>query len=173
MNSENIKEMKPEIKPVEVLMPDKSIVQGTFLLWNEDPKNRKLGRIVFRLMNKEFSSSNVSFFHALRDIRQELEHEGIFLICYGGSRQVWPSGMGLSMARGAKAYKTFLEKKGDIKDLVSIFDSGADVDPCTCEEQSQFHRKWLLSLGIDPNRKVYPWKALFASQPLKTAVLFF
>jgi hypothetical protein len=173
MNSKHVKEREPSTKPVEVLLPDKTVIHGTFLLWNEVPNNRKLGRIVFRLKDSEFSASNVSFFHALRDIRLELEKENLLLKCYGSSRQVWPSGMGLSMTRGEKSYRHYFGKKGDIKDVVSIFDSGSDVDPCTFEEQRQFHQQWLLSIGIDPNKEVYPWKALFASQPFKTAVLFF
>jgi hypothetical protein len=56
--------------------------------------------------------------------------------------------------------------------MVSIFDSGPDTDPCTFAEQDQFHRQWLVSIGVDPDKKVYPWKALFAQQPVKTLKLF-
>jgi hypothetical protein len=78
--------------------------------------------------------------------------------------------MGLDVGR---AYKLYANKKSDLKDIVSIFDSGPDVEPCTVEEHAKFHKDWLLSIGIDPNREFYPWKSLFASQPFRTTVLFF
>lgn len=162
----------PLTRPVDILSPDKTTVHGTFLLQNEDRDNRKCALITLQYLNRQLSASNAGYFHALMDIRLELEKEGILLKCYGASRNVWPSGMGLSMG-GSKAYKQFLGKQCDIRDLVSVFDSGSDIDPCTVEEQRQFHKEWLLSIGIDPNKEVYPWKVLFASQPFKTAVLFF
>ena len=166
------KHIEPQTRNVEVISAGKTIASGTFLIWSEDPANRRLGRIVLRFLDREFTKSNVSIFHALRDIRLELEAKKLFLKCYGSSRHVWPSGMGLSMARGEKAYRTFLAKKGDIKDIVSIFDTGSDVDPCTCEEQSLFHQQWLRSIGIDPQKKVIPWRSLFMQQPLRTSKLF-
>jgi hypothetical protein len=164
--------IEPQTRNVEVISAGKTFASGTFLIWNEDPANRRLGRIVLRFLDREFTKSNVSIFHALRDIRLELERENVFLQCYGSSRHVWPSGMGLSMARGEKAYRTFLTKKGDIKDIVSIFDTGPDVYPCKWEEQCQFHQKWLLSLGIDPNKKVIPWRSLLMQRPVKTLMLY-
>jgi len=172
MKSDNSKPPEPLIEPVEAILPDKSIVQGKFLLWYEDPNNRKFVRIVLQLNGKEIVSSGFTFYHTLKDIRLELERDGVLLKCYGSSRRVWPSGMGLSMGRGLKAYKTVLGKKGDIKDMVSIFNSGTDVDPCTFEEQKEFHRQWLSSIGVNPDKKTYPWKALFAQQPVKTLKLF-
>jgi hypothetical protein len=81
--------------------------------------------------------------------------------------------MGASMGNGEMAYRCYLGKKGDMKDLVSIFDSGQDVDPCSLKEQLEFRRQWLLSIGVDPDRKVYPWKILFLQHPVKTTRLFF
>jgi hypothetical protein len=167
----NSKGSNPVSKPVEAILPDKSIVQGTFLLWNEDPVDKKKVHLVLKLLGKEFSSSNLTFFGSLRDIRTELEQDGILLKCYGSSRQVWPSGMGLSMGHGSRAYKTVLGKKGDIKDVVSIFDSGDDCEPCTFEEQKQFHQQWLASIGTTPGKKIIPWKNLFIQQPVSTLKL--
>jgi hypothetical protein len=163
---------EPLVKAVEVLLPKKSIVQGKFHLWHEDPNNRKFARITLQFSDREFSSSNISCFYALKNIRRELEREGILLKCYGASRNVWPSGMSTSMRRGEMAYKLFLGKKGDIKDLVSIFDSDSDVDPCNFEEQKKFNGEWLVSIGIDPDKETYPWKNLFLQQPVKTLKLF-
>src|ERR1700722_11377739 len=159
---------KPRTKSIEVLLPDKSTVEGKLLLWDCDPENTKIRRITLRFSGKELSTVDTTYWGALNKIRFELDAEKILLKCYGCSRNVWPSGMGLSMGTGGIAYKIFPAKKGDRKDLVSIFDSGLDVDPCTFNEQKEFHEQWLLSIGIDPNKKIYPWKQLFASQPLKT-----
>jgi hypothetical protein len=163
---------QPRVKSVEIVLPNKSIVCGSFAIWNEDPSNQTLGRVELRLSNRVLSKSNVSFFHALRDIRLELEKENILLKCFGSSRHVWPSGMGFSASKGEMAYKHYLGKKGDVKDVISIFDSGSDIDPCTFEEQMQFHKQWQLSIGISPSNKSIPWKALFAQQPAKALRLF-
>ena len=171
MNAQDERLIEPQIRTVDIISAGKPIASGTFLIWSEDPANRRLGRIVLRFLDREFTKSNVSIFHALRDIRFELERENVFLQCYGSSRQVWPSGLGLSATRGVKAYKHYLGKKGEIKDTVSIFDTGSDVDPCTCEEQSLFYQQWLRSIGIDPQKKVIPWKSLFMQQPLRTLKL--
>ena len=165
-----VRNVEPITSPVEVLLPDKSTVQGRFLLWNKDPDNSKHVRLTIQFLNREISASSTTSFHALRNIRRELDCDKILLKCYGASRNVWPSPMGLDVGR---AYKLYANKKGDLKDIVSIFDSGPDVEPCTVEEHAKFHKDWLLSIGIDPEMKMIPWKALFVREPIKTTGLFF
>jgi hypothetical protein len=173
MNDINSKTTVPETKPVEVILPNATVVNGNFLIWNEDPANKKLARLTLQFQGHELSSSNLSLFRALFEIRQKLEPDGILVRCYGSTKHVWPSGMGASMTRGVKSYKHYLGKRGDLKDIVHIFDSGPEVDPCTCEEQHQFHQKWLSSIGIDPQKEVIPWKNLFMQQPIVALKLFF
>jgi hypothetical protein len=169
-SSENSAE--PFSRPIEVLLPDKSTAVGKLLLWDSDPDNPKVARITLQLMGREFSSRNVSYNHALNDIRRQLENDGILLKCYGSSRNVWPSSVTSGMGRGGEAYRLYLGKKGERKDVVSIFDSGSNVDACTLAEQEEFHKQWLLSVGISPGKRHYPWKAQFFQSPVRTAMLF-
>ena len=160
---------EPSTKSIELLLPDKSTVEAKLLIWDSAPENPEAKRIKLLFSKREFSSTGVSYFHALCKVRCDLETEGILLKCYGCSRNVWPSPMGDVVG---KAYKLFLGKTGELKDVVSIFDSGADVAPCTFQEQKEFHKQWLLSIGIDPDKKVYPWKNLFLQRPIKTLKLY-
>lgn len=103
-------------------------------------------RLSFSGRNIE-ARSNIGFFDALLDIRKELEKIGLLIICYGASRNVYPSGMSRSMGSGEKAYKLTFGKQALNKDIVKIFDDGPDVDPATIEEQEAYFDKWLKSLG--------------------------
>jgi hypothetical protein len=162
---------EPKTKPVDVLLPDKSVVPGKFLIWVNDPKNPNVLRVTVQFLDKEFSNTDTSFNHALHKVHRELDAQGILLKCYGCSRNVWGSSMSSNMMGGGTAFTHYL---GDRKhERVVIFDSGPDVDPCTFEEQKQFHKKWMLSIGIDPEKKVIPWKSLFMQQPVKTLRLYF
>jgi hypothetical protein len=162
----------PVRKSIDILLPDRSVARAELLLWDTDPQNPRLARIILRMGDREVSSAHSSYIHALSSIRRELEREGITVKCYGGSRNIWPSSASSSMGRGATAYKLHLGKRIAPEDLVSIFDSGPDVDPCTIQEQEAFHNSWLLSVGISPRERRHPWRALFFQKPLKTAILF-
>jgi hypothetical protein len=128
---------EPRTIPVEVLLPDKAIVSGKFVIWPNDPDDSELGRVDLQFLDKSFTGSDASFNYALNRIREEIEQQGVLLKCYGASRNVHASGMSSSMGRGGFAYIMDPNVDAD-KRLVSIFDSGPDVDPCTIEEQRQF-----------------------------------
>ena len=97
----------------------------------------------------EITTQAADYFEALCQIRRQLEPAGWRPVCYGSSRNVWPSGMCRGMGLGLKAYKTQLGQRALFADLVRIFDSGDDVEPSSVEEQQQFHQAWLQSLGFD------------------------
>jgi hypothetical protein len=92
-------------------------------------------------------TSERSFFDALRTLRLSLEKEGVLLDCLGASEDVYPSPMQESMGPALKAYRTQLGRQALSKDIVDIFDSDGSARPATVEQQSEFHRKWLASLG--------------------------
>lgn len=96
----------------------------------------------------EITTQASDYFEALCQIRRQLEPTGRRPVCYGSSRNVWPSGMCRGMGLGIKAYKTQLGRQALRADLVSIFETGADVVPSLVEEQQQFHQEWLQSLGF-------------------------
>jgi hypothetical protein len=47
------------------------------------------------------------------------------------------------MGRGLKAYRLELGRQARASDLVSIFDSGSDVEPSSVAEQRHFWEEWL------------------------------
>jgi hypothetical protein len=91
--------------------------------------------------------SGPDYFEALVAIRRQIERDGVLVRVYGASRNVWPSGMARSMGLGLKAYKMTNGKQALKQDLVSIFESGPDVEPSTVAEQEKFKDEWFASLG--------------------------
>ena len=85
------------------------------------------------------------YFHMLKEIRAELEKEGIVILVNGSRIDVYPSGMTLATE---KAYIHTLGKQGSLNDLVNIFDEVTDTGKiASVEEQEVFHNKWIQSLS--------------------------
>jgi len=97
------------------------------------------------LGSQTFNATASDYFEALCMIRRQLEPFGIRPACYGASLNVFPSGMARDMGGGLHAYRLTLGQAGRIEDLVSIFETGEDIQPATVEEQSAFHDSWLNS----------------------------
>src|SRR5947199_332934 len=110
-------EEEPERKAVEVLLPSGERVDGEFILWDEAPEQSDDVMIELRFLDRHFrATSDVGYFDALLAIRQELEPEGIFPLCYGVSRTVHPSEMSRSMGVGDMAYRLELGRRARQKD---------------------------------------------------------
>src|SRR5688500_18815216 len=101
--------------------------------------------LTLEMGSERLRAQESDYFEALAKIREELERRGLRPVCYGASRNVFPSGMARDMGAGLKAYKMTLGQPARTKDLVGIFDNGPDVDPVSVEEQERFHRGWLNS----------------------------
>ena len=85
------------------------------------------------------------YFDSLAKARDRLIGKGIFPNCYGASKKVWPSAMSRDMGSGLKAYKIQI---GDpATEIVSIFDSGKDVEISTPKEQKEYANQWFDSLA--------------------------
>ena len=69
---------------------------------------------------------------------------------YGGSRNVFPSGMSRDMGSGLKAYRLTLGSTGRLEDLVGIFETGPGIEPATVDEQRAFFREWVSSIATAP-----------------------
>src|SRR4028119_964960 len=61
--------------------------------------------LTLRYQGKEITTSEADYFEALCSIRKQLEAEGLRPLCYGASRQCFPSGMARDMGAGLKVYK--------------------------------------------------------------------
>ncbi len=133
---------EPETISVQLLYPDKHVSSGEFVIWDFDPDNPNWIRLGLRFNNQEIVVNNPDYFHVMQEIRLQLEKDGIFLNCYGASKNVYPSPMSIDMGGGLKAYRLTLREHGKISSLVSIFASGEDVILSNVAEQEQFYQDW-------------------------------
>jgi hypothetical protein len=85
-------------------------------------------------------------FAALQSMREELEAQGVKLLCAGARKDVWPSGMSRDMGGGFKAYVMRFGETAKIKDLVDIFDYSDPSLVGTVQEQRDYFEAWLESL---------------------------
>lgn len=136
----------PERYPVKAIGDEGSFLDGECEAWEESPADPDQVMVRLRLAGLEVEKSADDFFSALVAIRSELEASGIKLMNYGSSLNVYPSPMSRSMGAGEKAYRLRMGEQAKSADLVSIFETGPDVNPSTVPEQEQFYRDWLASL---------------------------
>ena len=116
--------------------------------WDEGGFSHRVCRITMRYGNEKIEASDRDYFETFCRVRERLELVGLIPMCYGASRNVFPSAMGRDMADGLRAYRMRIGERSVSKDLVSIFDSGADIDPVSVSCQKEFFDKWLESLKI-------------------------
>lgn len=133
-----------QILPVQLVHADRQQSKAEFVVWDFNPNGSSDDiRLDLHFDGREIVVTNDNYFHAMQLIRLELEKENLRLHCYGASKNVYPSGMAISMGAGYKAYKLKLGEHGKLSNLVSIFDNGDDVILCTVAEQEQFFKDWL------------------------------
>ena len=89
-------------------------------------------------LEREFEGAGPDFFEALCRLREQLEPSRRVLVCYGASRNVWPSGMCRDMGTGLRAYRLTSGTQTSAEDLVDILATGPDVQPATVAEQRAF-----------------------------------
>ena len=124
-------------------------VDGEFLL----DHSRNTCALALRFLNNELKAEESDYFESMCRIREQLECFGFRPYCYGASRNVYPSGMCRDMDSGAKAYKMRVWAAARLEDLVSIFDSGPDVEPVCVSEQRAFFERWLSSGALKPSSR--------------------
>ncbi len=90
------------------------------------------------------SASSNDYFDTFAKIRKRLAGKSIYPLCYGASKDIWPSGMSRDMGQGLKAYRLVLGKKA--RELYNIFETGDDIDPVHPDIQKEFAEKWFESL---------------------------
>jgi len=101
----------------------------------------------FHSVHANIDGEGPDYFEALCAVRMKLETMGFLIKAYGDSRKVFPSGMARDMGAGRRAYRLSLGRRARIKDVVSVFETGADAEPATVAEQQAFYHDWLLSIG--------------------------
>jgi hypothetical protein len=88
------------------------------------------------------------YFEAFCSIREQLEEWGFRPLCYGASRDRFPSGMARDMGEGLKVYKMRIGAQAS--DLAPIFDEGKDIEPATIAEQRAFFESCIGALRGHP-----------------------
>jgi hypothetical protein len=137
----------PDKYPVKAIDSAGGTLEGEIEAWEESPSDPDQVVVRLHLAGVESEKTADDFFSALVAIRVELDAKGIRLMNYGSSLNVYPSPMSRSMGSGEKAYRLSMGEQAKTADLVSIFETGPDVTPSTVQEQEQFYRKWISSLG--------------------------
>ena len=146
----NVRALVSGIHPV-TLRSGSARIEGTLARLEETLENGEAQcKLELSFAGRRISGRGRDFFEALLEVRRTLEPEATFLLVYGASRNVWPSGMARSMGAGLKAYRMTMGNQALLKDLVGIFESGPDVEPATIAEQERYRDEWFASLGREP-----------------------
>lgn len=132
---------------VSLLLANGETTQSQWLCWDEaDSAESDHVCLTLQFAGREITQIAETYWEAFSTIRRELEQEGILVQCYGGNKNVYPSGMAVSMGTGALAYRLIEGQPAKMTDLVDIFSSSPDVIPVTVSEQEMFFQEWLKSL---------------------------
>lgn len=101
---------------------------------------------IFKSNDLVIEKKSLNYFDALIEIRKELEKRKIKLLCKGCARNVYPSGMMLSMGMGRKAYTLIIGEQAKMNSTVDIFAPCSIEEYGTIEQQILFFDKWSNSL---------------------------
>lgn len=93
-----------------------------------------------------FVARNENYFDALILLRRQLEERNIVLLCKGCCKNVYPSGMILSMGYGDKAYRLTIGEPAKMNSLVYIFEPCDEKDYASVDEQHSFFEEWCNSI---------------------------
>jgi hypothetical protein len=130
---------------IELVYPNQTLIRAELSLWDDyaDMPAPEYLRLALRLGDREIVSCEETYWAAFCVIRAELEQENILACCYGGSRNVYPSGMCLGMGTGDLAYRLQMGEPAKTADLVNIFHTGPEIYPASLMEQENFHTSWI------------------------------
>lgn len=87
----------------------------------------------------------------LAKVRAEFPH--ITFLCKGAKINVTPSRMASQMSAGLVAYELTLGKQATLDDIVHLFDHEDNNLTNNPQEQVDFYKKWLASLGAQDHEK--------------------
>ncbi|MEO8396683.1 MAG: hypothetical protein ABI700_27065 [Chloroflexota bacterium] len=135
-----------EVFATSIILSGGEQMAAEFLVWDSDPADTDQVKLALKFAGKQIVVSDDDYVAVLRKIRLQLEQDHILLNCYGASRNAHVSPMSSDMGAGWKAYRLKLGEQAKIASLVSIFETGADVDPVTVAEQDAFFEAWKQTL---------------------------
>jgi hypothetical protein len=110
--------------------------------WSEGGFSRRECQILLRFNNLEIEGQGTDLFNAFCCVREKLAEMKLKPLCYGASRNVYPSGM-LRDTGAATAYRLRGGVSPNVEDIVGIFNEGPDMDLVSVTEQRLFWEDWL------------------------------
>lgn len=110
--------------------------------WTENRLRHLECRITLKWENNDLEAIETDFFRAFCRIREALEQDGLYPVCYGASRRIIVTGMATDMGLGLRIYKILPLGSEEHMKLVWIFDTGPDVEPVSVETQNEFKRQY-------------------------------
>jgi hypothetical protein len=101
----------------------------------------------FRSSVLEGIFSHGDIFSSLCEVRKSLEEIGWYILCNGSRTNAWASTMSRDMGGGFKLYLLTIGEEMDRKKLVQIFDEADFKEMGTVDQQWDFYKRWLRSVG--------------------------
>ena len=125
----------------------KAIIDGieTYVTFKYDAAHGKLKFSEADNFSKIYEAADI--YICLGKVRADFPH--IQFLCKGAKINVRPSSMASQMSGGMVAYELTLGKRTTREDLVHIFDYEDDNLTNDPNEQENFYKKWITSIGAD------------------------
>ncbi len=123
--------------------------------WSEDSGRRTECRIKLQWAGGVVEETEWHFFESFKRVREQLALQNLLPMCYGATRKIILTGMGIDMALGRKAYRVG-EDGQLIRPTVDIFKTGDDVEPVSVKDQESFQDEWRKSFWEQSNHTVQP-----------------
>lgn len=116
------------------------------LYWfDQQPNDYHLTVETEGIPSRDFVSGDV--FQCLCEAREYLRNYDTILLCNGARLDAYPSRMSRQMSGGLAIYISTMGRPNSEGDMVDLFGEAPAERIATVEEQRQFHRNWLDSLG--------------------------
>jgi hypothetical protein len=104
-------------------------------------------KLTLSIAGETMSATSSDFFDALVQLRRRLESNQLLPVCYGASRDVYPTDLSRAVAQGLMAPR-WEKGKRTPDDLVFIFHTGPDVQPVSVAEQREVHQRWVSDQAV-------------------------
>lgn len=132
------------MEKVNVLCVKDGLEMDTIIELTENGDCVKIKFILGKIIIEKESET---YFEALVKLRKDLEKINIKLLCKGCCKNVYPSGMILNMGTGRKAYTLSYGEQARMNSLVDIFTPCSVDQYATVQQQADFFKSWIKSIG--------------------------
>lgn len=138
----NLKWETEEILTIPILVNEKDTIFREVTLEFAVPSHYQ---VTLRYENQILVGRSWNYFGAFCEIRGILEPQGFRFLCYGASRNYYPSFMMLDMGEGRFVSKMTIGQVATKEDTIGTFETGDDIILATLGEQHAFYEAWIES----------------------------